>query len=368
MKRLLTFLTSISMAFASMISTPVQGKEDTSRLEVVYFDVGQANSALADSDGHYLLADGGNRSDSSLLYTYLRDHQIDKLDLVIGTHAHEDHIGGIAGALNYAKADQILCPVTSFDSKAFSNFKKYADKNGGIHVPKAGDIYSLGKAEVKILYLDPAAENINDSSIIFTLSQDEVTYLFPGDAEQEELNKVLNSPYREDLDADVLLLSHHGGENGISSVFLDAVSPEICIMSVGKDNQYGHPQQSVIDLLLSRNIPLYRTDLQGDITCKGTSHKPVCEPEKNKDADVYTAAKGKEQTSETAPSPAPAAPAAQAPANSYHYVLNTRSKLIHLPGCSALKTMKDKNKEDSNLSISELEAQGYRPCKRCNPH
>ena len=100
------------------------------KLEVYFIDVGQADAALVLCDGQSMLIDGGNAADSSKMYSVMKKHGISQLDYVIGTHAHEDHIGGLAGALNYSSVKFAYCPVTSYDSKAFQNFRKAVEKYG----------------------------------------------------------------------------------------------------------------------------------------------------------------------------------------------------------------------------------------------
>lgn len=134
------------------VTTPEPTIPEDSSFSVTYLDVGQADAALVECDGHYMLIDGGNKGDSSIMYTVLKNAGIIHLDIVVGTHAHEDHIGGLPGAFNYATADMTLCPVISGDSDAFNDFKKYADsKGGGITVPSVGDQYELGSADIEIL-------------------------------------------------------------------------------------------------------------------------------------------------------------------------------------------------------------------------
>lgn len=154
-----------------------------STFSVHFIDVGQADAALVECDGHYMLIDGGNRADSDRIYSVLKHAEVPVLDLVVGTHAHEDHIGGIPGALNYTTALRTLCPVTSYDSKAFRNFARYAAQSGGgITVPAAGDTYPLGSATMTVLGLN-SGSSTNDSSIVLRIDYGRTSFLFTGDAE-----------------------------------------------------------------------------------------------------------------------------------------------------------------------------------------
>lgn len=125
-----------------------------STFEVHFIDVGQADAALVLCDGHAMLIDGGNSGDSSLIYSYLKNHGISYLDVVVATHGHEDHVGGLSGALNFASVGKAYCSVTSYDSDAFDDFVKYLGKhNTTITVPKPGDTFQLGSAAVQIVEL-----------------------------------------------------------------------------------------------------------------------------------------------------------------------------------------------------------------------
>ena len=233
-------------------------------ISVRFLDVGQADAALIESNGHYMLIDGGNKDDSDRIYSVLKKEDIRHLDLVVGTHAHEDHIGGLACALNYATADTILCPVTEYDSEAFRDFKKYAERNGsGITVPEVGEEYSLGDANVKILGVNGGTDT-NDTSIILKITCGEISFLFTGDAEREAEQTVLDTA--ADISADVLKVGHHGSGSSTTYPFLREVMPQYAVISVGAGNRYGHPTDNTLSRLEDAGAKILRTDLLGDIT------------------------------------------------------------------------------------------------------
>lgn len=240
-------------------------------LEVHFLDVGQGDCAIIQCDGEYMVIDGGPKSAAELVYSYIRNTlQTTRIDYVVSTHPHVDHIGGLAAVLNAAQVDLLLTPVLEWDSEAFRDMIKYADKQGTvISVPYQYDQMKLGGATVTILLCWPNAiqyGRTNDSSIILRIDYGEISFLFTGDAEEWDEEMLFQD--QVDLKADVLKVAHHGSIYSTSAEFLREVSPEYAIISVGKNNKYGHPHQAVLDRLADIGTKTLRTDEWGRIVIR----------------------------------------------------------------------------------------------------
>ena len=255
-------------------------REQKDLLTVTFLDVGQGDAAVLQCGGQSMMIDGGKAKASSYIYSWLKKNQISHLDVMVATHTDADHIGGLSGALNYAKVGTAYCPVTSGTTKTFQSFVKYLKKQGkSITVPKAGDEFSLGSAQVRILGpTDPQAEG-NNSSIVLKVTFGDTSFLFTGDAEREEEQELLESGY--DLESTVLKVGHHGSDTSTSYLFLRTVNPQYAVISVGADNTYGHPTEAVLSRLRDADVKTYRTDLQGTITAVSDGKKVTFQTEKN---------------------------------------------------------------------------------------
>lgn len=251
---------------ATQTTETSENKAADSDFYVTYLDVGQGDAALIYCEGHYMLIDGGEASYSDLIYSVLERNNITYLDIVVGTHAHSDHVGGLPGALKFAKAGLVLCPVTSYDSDTFRSFAEYAKKNGpGITVPNKMDVYELGSADVTILGLNADDGDVNNSSIVLRVTYGDRSFLFTGDAEREA-EKVLLEECPELLKSDILKVGHHGSSSSTIYTFLRKVLPDIAIISCGTGNKYGHPTEDTLSRLRDEEATVYRTDIHGDIT------------------------------------------------------------------------------------------------------
>lgn len=237
--------------------------------EIHFFDVGEADAALVECDGHFMLIDGGNPGDSSFLYSYLQQHKIDYLDYIVCSHPHVDHVGGLAGALNYSTVGVAFSPVAEYDSRAFNSFVKYLAAQGKtITVPTAGQTISLGSATVTFIGpvdMTIAEQNENNASLMVRIEYGATSFLFTGDAEKEEELSVVRSG--AEIKSTLLKVGHHGSYTSSSEEFLAAVNPEYAVISVGKDNGYGHPHEQVVSRLERFCNTILRTDIVGEIIC-----------------------------------------------------------------------------------------------------
>lgn len=324
---------------------------ENSYFEIHYIDVGQADSALVLCDGQAMLIDGGNGKDSTLIYSYLKSHDVSHLEYIVATHAHEDHVGGLAGALNYATVGTAYCSVDEYDSETFGDFVKYlAKQDKEITIPNVGENFKLGSADVEILAVNGNATDPNNASIVLQIKYGDTSFIFTGDAEREVEEKVLNSGY--ELESTVLKVGHHGSENATSYAFLRQVAPKYAVISVGEDNIYGHPTEDTLSRLRDADVKTYRTDLQGTIVCVSDGTEVSFSVDRNEDADTLALAATVEQLQEIEVT---------------NYIGNINTYKFHYSWCSSVKQMKESNKYYYNGTRDEMIGKGYDPCQNCNP-
>ena len=324
-----------------------------------FIDVGQADAAVIICDSEVLMIDGGNTGDSSLIYSYLtRTLGLEHIDYMIGTHAHEDHIGGLAGALNACTVGKVYAPVTEYDSEAFGDFKKYVQKQGlEITVPTVGDTFYVGSATVQFLSPAHSYDDENANSIVVRIDYGRTSFLFTGDAEWVAEHDMVDSGYN--LSATLLKVGHHGSDSSSAYVFLREVMPQYAVISVGAENGYGHPTDDVLSRLRDVGATVYRTDLHGDIVCYSDGRSLTFSTEKQP-SDSGNGTAGAVVLGRH-PTPEPDDEQTEAP-----NIGNRNSKKLHYADCSSVDDMKDKNKVEF-FSRDEAINQGYTPCRRCNP-
>ena len=321
-----------------------QTLDENAPLQVHFIDVGQALSVLVECDGQFMLYDGGNVDDGSLVVSYLQQQGVEELQYVFCSHAHEDHVGGLAAALAYFPAHHVYAPVTEAETKCFRDFVKYTQQQGlAVEVPAAGTVWQLGSATVT--QLGPVAQysDTNDTSLVLRLDYGSTSFLLTGDMEADAERDLVNTG--ANLKADVLQVGHHGSSTSTSYIFLNSVLPEMGVISCGVNNKYGHPHEETLSILRDAGVDVYRTDLLGTITI-------------GSDGQNYTV--GTEHTATDAQLN-PTDPAASGTAQQ-GYIGNVNSKKFHLPSCPNLPAEKN---QILFSGYDEAVAAGYTPCGTC---
>jgi len=276
-QKIIMVIVGLNILIASFVFSIIsQGN----KLEVIFFDVGQGSSIFIETpQKKQVLIDGG--PDSLLILEYLSqempfwDRQI---DIIISTHSSADHLTGLIETLKRFKIDKIIWTGMNDDSLTHLQFieeiKTSKKKGAEIITAQFGQKIYLD-SEIYLKILNPLVSlqgtdpiNHNNDSIVTRLNFNKVSFLFTSDIEKEreflllQKQKYLGQNF---LSADILKIPHHGSKTSSIKEFLRAVNPSTAVIQSGKDNQFGHPHQEVIDRLNKKEINIFRTDLDGTI-------------------------------------------------------------------------------------------------------
>lgn len=274
-----SFLISVIVILLLCLSA-CSGGPKTSTFSILFIDVGQGDAALIECDGRYMLIDGGKTTKSTSdnpVYQVLESRGIHHLDLLVISHLHEDHYGGLIQALKYASnIDKTICNKDYVSTPSFKDLENELGTNGTkISVPHVGDKFKVGSAEIEVI--DSSTESDNDS-LVLMITYGKTKFLFTGDIGDEAQDRICKK-YQNDkgeiYKVDLIKIPHHGAEStsginipGVKYTLLDVFSPDYGIISVGAGNAYHHPAQITLDRLEQAGVKVYRTDLNGDITVK----------------------------------------------------------------------------------------------------
>lgn len=239
-------------------------KEVSTDLRISYLDVGQADSILIENNNEYMLIDAGNNEDGELLVKYFNQKGINEFKYLVGTHPHEDHIGGLDDVINNFNVGTIYLPDAITTTKTFMDvLDAIENKELSYKVPKIKETFTLGEALITVLYTGNDTKDLNNTSIVLRLDFGNTSYLFTGDATDKTEEILLNSGVN--IKADILKIGHHGSKYSTTDKFLKSVNPKYAIISVGTGNSYKHPESIVLNKLKANNIEIHRTDLEGTI-------------------------------------------------------------------------------------------------------
>ena len=324
---------------APQVQVPISGNG----LTVHFIDVGQADCALLECDGKYMIIDGGNVEDGQLVVSYLKQMGVETIDHVVCTHAHEDHVGGLPAVLSVFDAEAVYSPVTEYSSKVFRDFVEKTENQGlSLTVPKPGDQFTLGTATVTVLGPVKEYEEANDTSIVLKVTYGDSDFLFTGDMEVAAENDMIDHWGDSfDWEVEVLKVGHHGSDTSSGYRFVYETNPTYGVISVGEGNSYNHPNEEPLSRLKDAGVVIFRTDYLGHVIAR-TDGKEITFTWENQNAD-----------------PEDAVPAD--PAMNILYG-NKKSKVFHTYDCKNLPG------ESNRVEFADYDAaiaEGYKPCSSC---
>lgn len=268
---ILAVLFLISVCACSPAATPQQCSVKPSpvgsdgMLRTYYIDVGQGDSELIClPNGQTVLIDAGDAKSADKVISFIQSLGVSRLDYVIATHPHADHIGGMADVIEAFDVGGVYMPKVSQNTKTFEKLL-LTIKNKGLKINTAKEnVVLLDSDGIKAVFVAPCRDKYNDLnnySAVLKLTFGEVSFLFMGDAEKESEREIT-----ADISADIIKLGHHGSSTSSSKAFLQAASPAAAIISCEENNSYGHPHAGTLKTLEALGIAAYRTDESGTVT------------------------------------------------------------------------------------------------------
>ncbi len=340
-KNKITFLLSIiliiGIIFTGCIYEPVDdvAKDYEDKLVIHYIDVGQGDSTFIQfPNGETSLIDGGTRKSGEKVVKYLKDLGINKIDYLIATHPHEDHIGGLPKVMKNFDIGKVYMPERTANTLIFEELlTEIKNKDLKINLAEGGN-FIIDEGILKYTILSPNRSDYsetNDFSIVTKIEYMDTSFIFAGDAEKSSEIDIIEKGY--ELKADVLRVGHHGGRTSSNSEFLKKINPDYFIISVGKDNSYGHPHKETLGRLTSISSNIMRTDELGDIV--------IISDGKTLQISEETMVKDKDNI---------------------QYIGNKNTKVFHEESCGSLP--KEENQIIFNSSKEAIE-NGYRAHDKC---
>lgn len=236
--------------------------ESSSNLKIYFVDVGQADCILINDNNEYSLIDAGNNEDGEKIVKYFKDLGITKFKYVFGTHAHEDHIGGMDNIIENFQIEHFYMPDTITTTRTFEEvLDALEEKNIAFETPEEDENLTFSDTVFKVLHVGKDKRDLNDTSIVLKLTYKNTSYLFMGDATSSVEKDILD----KDIKSDVLKVGHHGSQYSSTISFLKKASPKYAIIEVGKNNSYNHPKEVTLKKLEDLGTKIYRTDEDGTI-------------------------------------------------------------------------------------------------------
>lgn len=255
----------ILAAFILLYNSIIIKAQSENLLKVHFIDVGDADCILIENNNSFMLIDAGNNDDSDLINDYIHKLGINKIDILIGTHYDEDHIGSMDSIIENFDIGKIYMPNQDISNKDYEDVRHVIEKKGlQISEPVPEESFNIGDGICTILApVSEGYDKSNNYSIVIKLRFGSTSFLFTGDAEKLSEQEMMRRGF--DLSADVLKLGHHGSISSTTMEFLERVNPKYAVLTSGRDNKYVHPHKRTMINLKYKAIKVYRTDQNGTI-------------------------------------------------------------------------------------------------------
>lgn len=325
----------ILCALAGSALLSFRSSAESEALTATFIDVGQGDAILVSThDGHHMLVDGGPRAAGARLAETLDRMGVTHLDMLVSTHPHEDHIGGLIEVLDCLTVGTVADSAKPHTTATYESYlTKIYEKGIPFSAPRAGDSFSLGNAEVRVLWpTEPLPPDINDCSLVLEVIYRKSRVLLTGDISGYTERTLAGEGSLDRIN--LLKVAHHGSRSSTTQTFLAATSPDVAVIQVGTGNDYNHPSDQALANLRSRDALVYRTDEHGHVTVKLRSDGRTWSVNIEKPGDDLRAACG--------------------------------SKVFHTKACPYAKRITPAREMVIFDREQALNA-GYRPCKACNP-
>jgi competence protein ComEC len=271
---IILFITFFLFSYISKNNTNLTLND--SETKVHFINVGQGDSILIQNNNFNILIDSGSNIAKDTLISYLKKNKIKKLNYVIASHPHEDHIGSMDDIVNKFDIDEFIMPRVLTTDNDFSNLVR-ALKNKGLTVKNINNNFEIQLSKDNYIHFlwsgNISDDNLNNHSMVMKYKNKDISFLFTGDMEEEIENILLSSESEKSLASTVLKVAHHGSKTSSSKVFLSKVKPKISVISCGMGNDYGHPHKNTLETLKNLHSKILRTDINGNIIIKTDGNK-----------------------------------------------------------------------------------------------
>jgi len=303
-----------------------------------FIDVGQGDCIFISDGKTNILIDSGTAESGGKVYNYLKELKVKKIDIFIGTHPHEDHLGGASAVISSIDTAKVFLNADTSNSFFYENFlDTLYEKDITPVIPSTECIYESGAFRLKFLTGDTDFYDTNDNSLVTMVQYGDIKALFTGDCEKNVETYLLENGVN--LDADILKVGHHGSRYASSATFLKAVSPSIAVIQSEEGNSYGHPHDEAIKRLKDADIAIMRNDKSGDIILTTDGNNIY-----DDDGNTYEKIKSQPIT--------------------LGYIGNKKSRIFHSETCPNLPS---ENNSIPFLSREDAINSGYKPCGNCHP-